>query len=145
MTTIGQRRGAAATAMLGLGVYRPERVVTNDEVCEVLDSSDEWIQTRSGSGPGGTPVRTRRLVEMATRAAERALDAAGVGPTSSARVIVATSTHAQHTPAAAPLVADRLGSRAASFDVSAGLRRLLPRPVGGLGPGPRRQRAATSW
>ena len=34
--------------MLGLGVHRPERVVTNDEICEFIDSSDEWIQTRSG-------------------------------------------------------------------------------------------------
>jgi 3-oxoacyl-[acyl-carrier-protein] synthase-3/beta-ketoacyl ACP synthase len=120
MTTIGQRQGASATAMLGLGVYRPERVVSNDEVCEVLDSSDEWIQTRSG-------IRTRRyagedesLVEMAGRAAQRALEASGVGADELGALIVATSTHAQHTPAAAPLVADQLGSRAASFDVSAG-------------------------
>ncbi len=40
--------------MLGLGVYRPERIVTNDEICEVLDSTDEWIQSRSG-------IRTRRF------------------------------------------------------------------------------------
>jgi beta-ketoacyl-[acyl-carrier-protein] synthase III len=120
MTRIDLRPGAAATAMLGLGVYRPERVVTNDEVCEVLDSSDEWIQTRSG-------IRTRRyagedetLVEMASRAAMRALDASGVAVDEIGALIVATSTHAQHTPAAAPLVADQLGSRAASFDVSAG-------------------------
>ncbi|WP_243060664.1 beta-ketoacyl-ACP synthase III [Nocardioides sp. SR21] len=120
MATIGQRQGAAATAMLGLGVYRPERLVTNDEVCEVLDSNDEWIQTRSG-------IRTRRyagedesLVDMATIAAERALAASGVGIADIGTVIVATSTHAQHTPAAAPLVADRLGSKAAAFDVSAG-------------------------
>jgi len=53
MAKISQRSGAAATAILGLGTYRPERVVTNDEICEVLDSSDEWIQTRSG-------IRTRR-------------------------------------------------------------------------------------
>lgn len=120
MATIGQRQGAAATAMLGLGVYRPERLVTNDEVCEVLDSNDEWIQTRSG-------IRTRRyagedesLVDMATIAGERALAASGVAIADIGTVIVATSTHAQHTPAAAPLVADRLGSKAAAFDVSAG-------------------------
>src|SRR3954454_24853907 len=120
MAEISQRPGAAATAMLGLGTYRPARVVTNDEICEVLDSSDEWIQTRSG-------IRTRRyagkdetLVEMARRAAVRALDALGVGADELGAVILATSTHAQHTPAAAPLVADLLGSRAASFDVSAG-------------------------
>ena len=120
MSTITQRSGATATAMLGLGVHRPERVVTNDEICEVLDSSDEWIRTRSG-------IRTRRyaaddesLVDMATSAARAALEASGVDAADLGAVIVATSTHAQHTPAAAPLVADRLGSRAASFDVSAG-------------------------
>lgn len=120
MAKISQRSGPTATAMLGLGVYRPERVVTNDEICEVLDSSDEWIQTRSG-------IRTRRyageeetLVEMATRAAQRALDASGITADQLDAVILATSTHAQHTPAAAPIVADRLGSRAAAFDVSAG-------------------------
>jgi 3-oxoacyl-[acyl-carrier-protein] synthase-3/beta-ketoacyl ACP synthase len=120
MAKISQRSGAPATAMLGLGIYRPERVVTNDEICEVLDSSDEWIQSRSG-------IRTRRyagkeetLVEMATRAARAALDVSGVAAGDLGTVIVATSSHAQHTPAAAPLVADRLGSRAASFDVSAG-------------------------
>lgn len=120
MPTISQRTGAAATAMLGLGVYRPRRVVTNEEICEVLDSSDEWIRTRSG-------IRTRRyadaeetLVEMATRAAREALAASTVRAEDVGTVIVATSTHAQHTPAAAPLVAENLGSRAAAFDVSAG-------------------------
>lgn len=120
MSTINQQVGASATAMLGLGVHRPERVVTNDEICEVLDSSDEWIQTRSG-------IRTRRyaaedesLLDMATIAAERALTAAGVAADDLGTVIVATSTHVQHTPAAAPMLADRLGSRAAAFDVSAG-------------------------
>jgi beta-ketoacyl ACP synthase len=120
MAKISQRSGAAATAMLGLGVYRPARVVTNEEICEVLDSSDEWIQTRSG-------IRTRRyaaedesLLDMATIAAERALAASGVAATDLGTVILATSTHVQHTPAAAPILADRLGSRAAAFDVSAG-------------------------
>jgi beta-ketoacyl-[acyl-carrier-protein] synthase III len=120
MAKISQRSGAEATALLGLGVYRPQRLVTNDEVCEVLDSSDEWIQSRSG-------IRTRRyadedetLVEMATRASLAALEASGVGADELGTVILATSTHAQHTPAAAPMVADRLGSRAAAFDVSAG-------------------------
>src|SRR3954451_21234615 len=120
MAEISQRPGGGATGMLGRGTYRPARVVTNDEICEVLDSSDEWIQTRSG-------IRTRRyageeetLVEMATRAARAALEASGVTADQLGTVIVATSTHAQHTPAAAPIVADRLGSRAAAFDVSAG-------------------------
>ncbi len=108
------------TAMLGLGVYRPERVVTNEEICEVLDSSDEWIQSRSG-------IRTRRfagpdedLITMATTAGERALAVSGVTAEQLGCVIVATSTYPEHTPASAPQVANRLGSTAAAFDVSAG-------------------------
>ncbi|CAM3496017.1 beta-ketoacyl-ACP synthase 3 [Nocardioides zeicaulis] len=107
-------------AMLGLGVHRPERVVTNDEICEVLDSTDEWIQTRSG-------IRTRRfagedetLIGMSVSAARKALAAAGVDAAQLGCVIVATSTHPEHTPASAPQVANALGSTAAAFDVSAG-------------------------
>jgi beta-ketoacyl ACP synthase len=118
--TIQQSSDLRHAAMLGLGVHRPARVVTNDEICEVLDSSDEWIQSRSG-------IRTRRfagpeedLITMATSAAERALAVSGVTADQLGCVIVATSTHPEHTPASAPQVADRLGSRAAAFDVSAG-------------------------
>ncbi len=120
MTSIQQRSHIPGSRILGLGTYRPERVVTNDELCEVLDSSDEWIQSRSG-------IRSRRyaradetLMDMATAAAREALLAAGVDAADIGLVIVATSTHAQHTPAAAPLVADRLGSKAAAFDLGAG-------------------------
>ncbi len=118
--TIQQATELTHAAMLGLGVYRPERVVTNDEICEVLDSSDEWIQTRSG-------IRTRRfagpdetLISMATTAAERALAVSGVSADQLGCVIVATSTHPEHTPAAAPQIATLLGSKTAAFDVSAG-------------------------
>ena len=118
MTQIRQPSGAGATAMLGLGTYRPERVVTNDEICEVLDSSDEWIRTRSG-------IRTRRYAGEDESPRRHGDGGRPPCPRRSSRrrrpdrhVIVATSSHAQHTPAAAPLVADRLGSRAAAFDVS---------------------------
>ena len=119
--TIQQPTDLTHAAMLGLGVYRPERVVTNDEICEVLDSTDEWIQTRSG-------IRTRRfagegetLIGMSTAAAERALAAAQVSPDQVGCVIVATSTHPEHTPASAPQVATALGiEAAAAFDISAG-------------------------
>jgi beta-ketoacyl ACP synthase len=118
--TIQQPTDLTHAAMLGLGVHRPERLVTNDEICEVLDSSDEWIQSRSG-------IRTRRfagedetLIGMSISAAEKALAAAGVGADQIGCVIVATSTHPEHTPASAPQVAAALGITAAAFDVSAG-------------------------
>ena len=120
MTSIKQQAGPSATAILGLGVHRPERVVTNDEICEVLDSSDEWIQSRSGIRSRRYAAEGESLLDMATIAAERALAVTGVTGADLGTVIVATSTHVQHTPAAAPVLADRLGSRAAAFDVSAG-------------------------
>ena len=118
--TIQQPTDLTHAAMLGLGVHRPERLVTNDEICEVLDSNDEWIQTRSG-------IRTRRfagegetLIGMSISAAEKALAAAGVDAAEVGCVIVATSTHPEHTPASAPQVATALGITAAAFDISAG-------------------------
>ena len=118
--TIHQPTDLTHAAMLGLGVYRPERVVTNDEVCEVLDSNDEWIQTRSG-------IRTRRfagegetLISMATAAAEGALKVSGVTADELGCILVATSTHPEHTPASAAQVADQLGVKKAAMDISAG-------------------------
>ena len=48
MATIREKQGAAHTRIMGVGGYAPSRVVTNEEVCTWIDSSDEWIRTRSG-------------------------------------------------------------------------------------------------
>ncbi|MCD2111870.1 ketoacyl-ACP synthase III [Rhodococcus rhodochrous] len=111
------------SALLGLGVHRPERIVTNDEICEQIDSSDEWIQSRSG-------IKERRfaeehpkesVVDMATSSAEQALAAAGLTGAQIDTVIVATSTYPFQTPQAAALVADRIGTGgAAALDIQAG-------------------------
>ncbi|MFE3446806.1 beta-ketoacyl-ACP synthase III [Nocardia sp. NPDC059180] len=116
-----QTTGAEHTAILGLGVYRPARVVTNDEVAGPIDSSDEWIRTRSG-------IRTRRfaddsetIMSMSVAASRGALESAGVDADQVDCVIVATSTHLLLTPAAAPQIATELGMNgAAAFDISAG-------------------------
>ncbi|MBS9375322.1 beta-ketoacyl-ACP synthase III [Rhodococcus sp. B50] len=111
------------SALLGLGVHRPERIVTNDEICEQIDSSDEWIQSRSG-------IKERRfakqhpeesVVDMATSSAEQALAAAGLTGAQIDTVIVATSTYPFQTPQSAALVADRIGTGgAAALDIAAG-------------------------
>ncbi|MFC8526582.1 beta-ketoacyl-ACP synthase III [Nocardia sp. NPDC057227] len=118
---IAQTTGVEHTAILGLGVYRPARIVTNDEVAGAIDSSDEWIRTRSG-------IRTRRFADdtetvrsMSVAAATGALESAGVAVDQVDTVIVATSTHLLLTPAAAPQIATELGMNgAAAFDISAG-------------------------
>ncbi len=111
---------AAEATLLGLGVYRPRRVVPNSEIVEAIDSSDEWIQQRSG-------IRTRRFAGedetvqmMAASAARDAITAAGIEPGQVDAVIVATVSHLLQTPAVAPAVAHELGmERPAAFDISA--------------------------
>jgi 3-oxoacyl-[acyl-carrier-protein] synthase-3 len=106
--------------MLGLGAYRPSRVVTNDEICERIDSSDEWIRSRSGIVTRRWAAPDETVADMAVAAAGKALAAAGVAPEQIGCVLVATCTHPYQTPAAATEVADRLGcTPAAAFDVSA--------------------------
>jgi 3-oxoacyl-[acyl-carrier-protein] synthase-3 len=106
--------------ILGLGGYRPEKVVSNAEICEIIDSTDEWIRERSGivtrrwAGPDET-VET-----MARAAGAEALRHAAIDIGLIDTVIVATVSHPYQTPAVAPLVAHQLGAdRAAAFDISA--------------------------
>lgn len=115
--TSGARPGRAAV-LSGVGGSLPERVVTNDELAHRLDTTDEWITTRTG-------IRGRHAVEpgqatsdLAVAAGRRALRSAGV--TAVDTVLVATTTPDRPCPATAPLVAARLGMRgAAAFDVAA--------------------------
>jgi 3-oxoacyl-[acyl-carrier-protein] synthase-3 len=112
-------RGAEHARILGVGGYRPERVVTNEEICRYIDSSDQWIRERSGivSRRWASPEET--VTDMAEAASRRALEHAGITPAQVDAVIVATVTHPYQTPAAAALLAHRLeATPAAAFDVS---------------------------
>ena len=90
MTTLNQSVGAAQSRILGIGTYRPTRIVPNSELVEAIDSSDEWIQQRSG-------IKERRFagpeetVQMMSVAASReALERAGIAPAQVDCVVVAT-------------------------------------------------------
>jgi 3-oxoacyl-[acyl-carrier-protein] synthase III len=112
--------GATHTAILGVGAYRPSRVVTNEEVCERIDSSDEWIRTRSGIIERRWATGEETVQAMSVGAARTALDRAGIAPEQVDCVVVATVSHMLQTPAVAPLIAHELGAtKAAAFDVSA--------------------------
>ena len=67
MTELSTVTGAQHTALLGLGSYRPRRLVPNSEVVEAIDSSDEWIQQRSGikQRRWATPEETIQLMSVA--------------------------------------------------------------------------------
>ena len=112
--------GSAYATILGLGAYRPSRVIPNSEVIEAIDSTDEWIQQRSGikQRRWATPEETIRM--MSGEAARAALARADVDARQIECVIVATVSHLLQTPAVATLIAHDLGTdNAAAFDISA--------------------------
>ena len=112
--------GATNAAILGVGAYRPARVVTNAEIIERIDSSDEWIRERSGIVTRHFAAPDETVVDMAAAAAGKALANSGVSPERIGAVIVASVTHLVATPSAASDLAFRLGAvNAAAFDISA--------------------------
>ena len=113
-------QGAAHARILGVGAYRPARIVTNEEICERIDSSDEWIRERSGIITRRFAAEDESVVDMCLAAAGKALAQSGISPEQVDAVLVATVTHPLQTPSAAADVAHRLGTvGAAAFDVSA--------------------------
>ncbi|NKY37585.1 beta-ketoacyl-ACP synthase 3 [Nocardia speluncae] len=121
MVSIAGKKGHDNVAMLGIGAYRPQRVVSNDEVCQVLDSSDEWIFERSG-------IRNRRWISgdeslrsISVAAGGRALRNSGVDPSRIGALILATSSWPMLTPHGAPIVASDLGMNGIpAFDLTSG-------------------------
>ena len=116
---ISGAQGSVGARILGVGGYRPERLVHNNELVGAIESSDEWIQDRSGIVTRHYARPEETVVDMAYAASLGALEMAGVPADTIDLVIVATVTHMLQTPAAAPMVAARLGSTAAAFDISA--------------------------
>jgi 3-oxoacyl-[acyl-carrier-protein] synthase-3 len=106
--------------IVGTGSYVPDRVLTNADLEKMVDTTDEWITTRSG-------IKERRIApdwmctsDMATEAARRAMDQAGVREDEIDLIICATITPDTPFPATACLIQKKLGAkRAAAFDVEA--------------------------
>jgi 3-oxoacyl-[acyl-carrier-protein] synthase-3 len=117
---IRTQHGAEFARIMSVGVHRPDRVVTNAEICTLIDSSDEWIQERSGITERRFAAKDESVVDMASSAALKAIAGAGLAPTDIGMVLVATVTHPYQTPSAATEVAARVGAtEAAAFDISA--------------------------
>ena len=119
---IGLRRGLVRGARISaLGVHVPERVLTNDEISQFLDTSDEWILTRTG-------IRERRIArvdeaasDLGEVAARRCLQSVDFDPLDLDLDIVTTISPDHIMPATASIVADRIGAtKAGAFDVQAG-------------------------
>lgn len=117
---INETVGTDHATILGLGSYRPRRVVPNAEILEQIDSSDEWIQTRSGIKERRWADPDETVLMMSTNAAKEALAESGIDPAQIGCVIVATVTHLYQTPAIATQLAVAVGApTAAAFDISA--------------------------
>ncbi|MCX2731725.1 ketoacyl-ACP synthase III [Saccharopolyspora sp. NFXS83] len=108
---------AASAVIAGLGAWLPPSVVTNGDLCSRLDTTEEWIESRTG-------IRERRevsggaaTVDLAVKAGERALKSAGLRSVDA--VVIATTSPDRTCPAGAPEVASRLGVGAvAAFDLT---------------------------
>ncbi len=103
-----------------LGRYVPERVMTNADLEKIVDTSDEWIRTRTGIRQRHVAAPGTGSSDLAVRAARECLERRGIGPGEVELIIVATVTPDMLFPATACLVQDKLGAhRAWGFDLQA--------------------------
>ena len=104
----------------GCGAYLPERRVTNDELAEKVDTSDEWIVARTGIRERRIAAEGEKTSDLALAAARAAMDNAGAGPSDIDLIVLATATPDETFPATAANVQARLGvTQGAVFDIQA--------------------------
>jgi 3-oxoacyl-[acyl-carrier-protein] synthase-3 len=108
-------------SITGLGVRVPDRVVSNEELAEYVDTSDEWIRERTGIRERRMAAREEALSDVAMPACIDALAQAGIAGADVDLLVVATVTPDMAFPSTGAILADRLGAvRAAAYDLSAG-------------------------
>ncbi|WP_416971861.1 ketoacyl-ACP synthase III [Streptomyces sp. 4F14] len=121
MAKIKPGKGHPYARILGVGGYRPTRVVPNDVILETIDSSDEWIRSRSGIETRHWANDEETVAAMSVEASGKAIADAGITAGQIGAVVVSTVSHFKQTPAVATEIADKLGTdKAAAFDISAG-------------------------
>ena len=117
---IGRPNGVPVS-ITGLGTYIPDRVVTNDELSELVDTTDEWITERTGIKERRIAAPEQAMTDLALPAARIALDRAGVKSTELDLIIVATVTPDMMFPTTGSLLGDLLPAPdAAAYDLLAG-------------------------
>lgn len=104
----------------GTGSYAPEKVVSNDDMAKIVDTSDEWIRTRTGIGERRFAEHDETTSDMACKAAEQAIQAAGIERSEIDLIVVATMTPDMPFPSTACLVQSKLGlPNITAFDTQA--------------------------
>jgi 3-oxoacyl-[acyl-carrier-protein] synthase-3 len=107
-------------SITGVGSYVPERILTNGDLEKLVDTSDEWITTRTGIKERHMAAKDEFTSDMAAKAAQRAMKMAGVTASQIDLIIVATITPDMPFPATACFVQQKIGAkRAAAFDLEA--------------------------
>lgn len=108
------------SVITGVGKYLPARILTNRELEQRIDTTDQWIRERTGIEQRHVAAENELTSDLAAKAGQAALEDAGVDPESVDLVIVATCTPDKTMPATAPIVQGALGlSQAAAFDLQA--------------------------
>jgi 3-oxoacyl-[acyl-carrier-protein] synthase-3 len=108
------------TVVKGYGGYLPKRVLTNEDLAKVVDTTDEWISTRTGIKERRIAAKGELTSTMGTAAARAALAIAGIDPKDIDLIVLATSTPDQTFPATAVTIQADLGiTQGAAFDVQA--------------------------
>ncbi|MGW2597902.1 beta-ketoacyl-ACP synthase 3 [Streptomyces klenkii] len=115
----GRRTGAPGAAIMGIGAYRPRRVVGNDEVAARTGRTPGWIRRRTGIVERRYADPEETVVSMAVEAARKALADAGIAPGRLSTVLLASMSGMRQSPGGAPEIAHRLGSGAAAADLNA--------------------------
>ncbi len=109
-----------SVGILGLGFHLPSKVLTNADLEKIVETSDEWIRTRTGISQRRIAAETENTSDLATEAAKKALADAKLKPTDIDLILVATMTPDMPCPATACLVQAKLGApQAAAMDISA--------------------------
>ncbi len=116
---IAAAAGSPYARVMSVASYVPSRVVDNAEMCTFIDSSDEWIQQRTGIAERRWVGEGETVETMALAAARTAVERAGIDPADIGAVIVSTVTYFHQTPSLAAKLAYELGTNGAAFDISA--------------------------
>lgn len=120
MTTLKQAQGATGSRILGIGAARGDLVVPNSELVEAIDSSDEWIQQRTGIVTRMRASKGLDAIDLAETASLEALRNAGVKASELGAVLVSTISNVAVTPSMSSLLAERIGATPApAYDISA--------------------------
>jgi len=117
---IGTANGRPVS-ITGLGCYVPDRVLSNDDLAQMVDTSDEWIMERTGIRERRIAADSQALSDLSLPGAKQALEQAGSDGSDVDLLIVATVTPDMMFPSTSVILADKLGAKdAAAYDLSAG-------------------------